>query len=139
MPSRLWRASGPGTALLAAAALVLVSPITALAQEKDTTRKVVAADNTKRNTDHKVTAQNQSGEKSDLVITKEVRRAIVKDTALSGYAHNVKIITVAGKVTLKGPVRSETEKAVIETMAKRIAGVTDVVNQLTIKLEKSGR
>lgn len=59
--------------------------------------------------------------------------------AWTGYAHNVKIITVRGTVTRKGPVRSEQEKAVVETKAKSIAGVANVVNQLTIKPEKSGR
>lgn len=58
--------------------------------------------------------------------------------AWTGYAHKVKI-TVRGTVIRKGPVRSEQEKAVVETKAKSIAGVANVVNQLTIKPEKSGR
>lgn len=138
MPIPLRTLSRVGIALVAATAISLGAPPTAPAQQRDTTHTKVAPDNTKRNTDHTVTAQNQSGRKSDIAITRELRRAIVKDTALSGYAHNVKIITVRGTVTLKGPVRSEKEKAVVETKAKGVAGVTQVVNQLTIKPEKSG-
>jgi osmotically-inducible protein OsmY len=44
---------------------------------------------------------------ADRAITKQIRMAIHDDNSLSTYAHNVKIITQNGKVTLKGPVRSE--------------------------------
>jgi hypothetical protein len=40
-----------------------------------------------------------------------IRAAIHKDKSLSTYAHNVKIITQGGKVTLKGPIHSEAEKS----------------------------
>ncbi len=139
MPSRLWSTSRLPAAMIAAAALALGAPITALAQHPDTTHKTVAADNTKRNTDHKMTAQNQSNAAADRAITHEIRQALMHDAGLSGYAHNVKIITVRGTVTLKGPVRSADEKALIETKAKSVAGVIHVVNHLTIKPEKSGQ
>ena len=38
--------------------------------------------------------------------TAQVRKAIIADKDLSTYAHNVKIITKDGTVTLKGPVKS---------------------------------
>ncbi len=46
---------------------------------------------------------------SDREIARNIRASIRKDKSLSTYAHNVKIISQAGKVTLKGPVRSWTE------------------------------
>ena len=49
------------------------------------------------------------------------------------YAHNVKIITQDGMVTLKGPVHSEEEKQAIETKAKQVAGDGKVSNQLEVK------
>jgi osmotically-inducible protein OsmY len=49
------------------------------------------------------------------------------------YAHNIKIIAHDGDVTLKGPVKSEDERAAIEAKATSIAGSGKVQNQLTVK------
>jgi len=63
----------------------------------------------------------------------------VKDKSLSTYAHNIKIITQDGKVTLKGPVRSEEEKASIESKAVAIAGQNNVTNQLEVAPPKQSQ
>ncbi|MDB4937351.1 MAG: hypothetical protein JWP87_4323 [Labilithrix sp.] len=70
---------------------------------------------------------------NDRDITAAVRRAVVGDKALSFTAKNVKIITVGGKVTLRGPVKSEEEKSSIEAKAKATTGVASVDNQLEVK------
>jgi osmotically-inducible protein OsmY len=57
----------------------------------------------------------------------------MKDKSLSTYAHNVKIIARDGMVTLKGPVRSEEEKRVVETKANEVAGANKVTSQLEVK------
>jgi osmotically-inducible protein OsmY len=57
----------------------------------------------------------------------------MNDKSLSTYAHNVKIITQNGQVTLKGPVRSEDEKKTVETKATEVAGENKVTSQLDIK------
>jgi hyperosmotically inducible protein len=57
----------------------------------------------------------------------------MKDKSLSTYAHNIKIVTQAGQVTLKGPVRSEDEKKAIETKASEVAGDGKVTSELNIK------
>jgi hyperosmotically inducible periplasmic protein len=57
----------------------------------------------------------------------------VEDKSLSTYAHNVKIISQNGMVTLKGPVRSEEEKAAVESKAAEIAGKDKVTSQLEVK------
>ena len=62
-----------------------------------------------------------------------VRRAVVDDKALSTTAHNVKMVALNGVITLRGPVKNEGEKQKIEELAKQVAGVTRVVNQLDIK------
>ena len=54
---------------------------------------------------------------ADRAITQKIRKAIVDDSSLSTYAHNIKIITQDGKVTLRGPVRSEDEKSNVEAKA----------------------
>jgi len=93
------------------------------------------ADNSKanaRDVNKGLTADQQGQGKDDVEITRQIRRAIVKDDALSTYAHNVKIITTKGTVTLKGPVRSEAEKQDIEKKALTVAGEGNVTNQIEI-------
>jgi hyperosmotically inducible protein len=101
-----------------------------------TAQQQPAPDNTKTNARDRQagqpTADDQSNRKPDLEITQNIRKAVMEDTSLSTYAHNVKIITKGGKVTLKGPVRSEEEKSTIATKAAQIVGKSNVMNRLTI-------
>ena len=78
------------------------------------------------------TADQQKTNPPDRETTRKIRSALMKDKSLSTYAHNIKIITRDGKVTLKGPVRSEDEKAAIEAKAATVAGVDNVMDQLTV-------
>ena len=92
-----------------------------------------APDNTKMNAGDQTTADQQKEQRSDRDITKQIRQAIIHDKSLSTYAHNVKIITQDGVVTIKGPVRSEEEKKAVEAKAVEVAGEGKVNNQLDIK------
>lgn len=76
------------------------------------------------------TALNQPNDKADIKLAAAVRRAIVKDKALSVTAHNVKLIAAQGVVTLRGPVESADEKARVEADVKAVPGVSRVDNQL---------
>ncbi len=100
-----------------------------------------AADNTKTNqgdaSSGAVTADQQKVNSSDQAISKNIRSSIMQDKTLSTYAHNVKIVTQDGKVTLKGPVRSEDEKANIEAKATAVAGAGNVDDQLTVAPAKT--
>jgi hyperosmotically inducible protein len=78
------------------------------------------------------TAGQQSNAKSDVDMTRQIRRVIVNDKSLSTYAHNVKIITQHGQVTLKGPVRTEEEKTAVEAKAVGVAGAANVTNQISV-------
>jgi osmotically-inducible protein OsmY len=69
---------------------------------------------------------------ADRNTTKQIRSAIMKDDSLSTYGHNIKIITRDGKVTLKGPVRSEDDKNNIMAKAIAVAGADNVTNELTV-------
>jgi hyperosmotically inducible protein len=79
-----------------------------------------------------VTAEQQKMNPADRNITKEIRSAIYQDKSLSTYAHNIKVITQDGKVTLKGPVRTEDEKAGIEAKAAAVVGAENVTNRLRV-------
>jgi osmotically-inducible protein OsmY len=80
-----------------------------------------------------LTPMDQSNAKGDIDITAEIRRSLVGDGALSTMAKNVKVITVKGKVTLRGPVKSAEERAKVEAAAKRVAGDAQVDSQLEVK------
>jgi hyperosmotically inducible periplasmic protein len=80
-----------------------------------------------------MTADQQSNAKGDVELTRRIRRAVVKDNSLSMMAHNVKIISANGSVILRGPVKTEEEKAAIARKAQAIAGADKVDNQLEVK------
>ena len=94
------------------------------------------ADNTANNQPDRAapatTADQQGNDKSDLDLTASIRRSIVADSSLSTYAHNVKIVVENGVATLKGPVRTEQEKATIAAKAAAVVGQEHVVDQMEI-------
>jgi hyperosmotically inducible protein len=69
-----------------------------------------------------VTADQQKMHREDRELTKKIRQAVMADKSLSTCAHNVKIISQNGIVTLKGPVHSDAEKAATEAKASEVAG-----------------
>jgi osmotically-inducible protein OsmY len=70
------------------------------------------------------TADQQKDNRSDQDITQQIRQSIMKDKSLSTYAHNVKIITQNGQVTLKGPVRSEDGRSATHRQKRSGKGTT---------------
>ena len=85
------------------------------------------------------TADQQKENSADREITQKIRSAIMDDKTLSTYAHNVKIVTQNGQVTLKGPVRTEDEKKTVETKATEVAGAGHVTNQISIAPAKDSK
>jgi hyperosmotically inducible periplasmic protein len=97
-----------------------------------------APDNTKQNKNQtNPSADQQKMNAADRALTKKIRKAIHEDTTLSTYAHNIKIISQDGKVTLRGPVRSDEEKANIEAKAVAAAGQGNVSNELQVAPPKN--
>jgi hyperosmotically inducible protein len=117
-----------------AVAIVMVSALTAWALPGRAAD--VPADNSGKNVRDRQgatqTPGDQSNAKADMAITQAIRKAVVADKGLSTNAHNVKIVTTNGAVTLRGPVKSEAEKNRIAEKAKQTAGVKSVDNQLEI-------
>ena|SRR5579864_1580648 len=70
--------------------------------------------------------------KADRELTQQIRNAIVSDKTLSTQAHNVKILTKDGAVTLKGQVKTDDEKKAVEDKASSIAGTGKVTSELTV-------
>jgi len=90
-----------------------------------------APDNTKANkgdkNDSAATADKQKMNATDRKLTQQIRKAVMADKSLSTYAHNVKIVSQNGTVTLRGPVRSEEEKHTIAAKAAEVAGGAEKV------------
>ena len=80
-----------------------------------------------------LTPGDQSNSERDLEITQRIRETVVDDDSLSFSAKNVKIITVDGRVTLRGPVKNDAERAAIEKAAVAVAGKGQVENQLEVR------
>ena len=95
-----------------------------------------APDNTEKNVrdrdDRTLTPGDQSSDPADVELTRRIREAVVADKSLSTNAHNVKIITINGMVTLRGPVSSAQEKTKVAATAQNVAGTKKVDNQLEV-------
>jgi osmotically-inducible protein OsmY len=100
-------------------------------------------DNTKVNKrDRKAsepTADQAKETTNDRTLMQNIRKAIMADQSMSIYAKNVKVISENGKITLKGPVRTDEERKNIEAKAVEIAGAGNVVNKITVKADSSHR
>jgi lipid-binding SYLF domain-containing protein len=100
------------------------------------TKAATDADNTAKNQRDRpasaTTADQQANNQSDVQLTASIRRSILADDALSTYAHNIKIVVENGVATLKGPVRTEDEKAAITAKAAAVVGQDHVVDQMQV-------
>lgn len=117
--------------------LVFCTSLMAIPQVRFQDAQQPAPDNTKTNKDQPApTADDQKMNATDREITQKIRKSIHQDTSLSTYAHNIKIISQNGKVTLRGPVRSEDDKKNLQAKAVAVAGDGNVTNLLEIAPSK---
>jgi osmotically-inducible protein OsmY len=125
----MYQHRGRGIVLAFAVASALLVPTTPAGAQ-------TPADNTKVNkrdrAEGAATADQQKENTTDREITQRIRRALMDDKTLSTYAHNVKVITQDGHVTLKGPVQTADEKKTVEAKASEVAGDGHVTNQISI-------
>ncbi len=78
-----------------------------------------------------LTAEDQlKGSRNDVELTRRVREEITSRESLSTQAHNIQIITLNGVMTLRGSVKSMSEKNQIANIAKSVA--TDIRNEIEI-------
>ena len=102
---------------------------------------VPPADNTKSNqtdpSNRDVTPDAQKENNTDRGLVQRIRKNLMADKDLSTYAHNVKVVSVNGQVTLNGVVRSDDEKSKVASVAEEVAGKQNVVNDLKVAPPKS--
>ena len=122
-----------------AVALALALGASWLIPSRAQTPEQVKPDNTKVNKRDRnpaeATSDRQKMNATDRDLSAKIRKAVIADKTLSTYAHNVKIISQNGIVTLKGPVRSDDEVKSIMAKAVEVMGSADkLVNQMSVKL-----
>jgi hyperosmotically inducible periplasmic protein len=100
-----------------------------LAQAPDNSRANSATENS---TDRGSVADGQSNRPQDLQLTRTIRRSVMADKTLSVDAHNVKIVTINGHVTVNGVVRSDAEKSAVIAKAVTVAGADNVLDALKV-------
>lgn len=92
-----------------------------------------AAVNARDRNDATLTPEDQAqGSDRDVELTRLIRQELTRQDGLSTYAQNVKIITLNGKVTLRGPVRTLTEKQRVASAATKVVGAPNVANELEV-------
>src|ERR1035437_6295976 len=115
--------------------LFCAAAVVSYGQTPDTSTK---PDNTKVNKRDRnpgeVTADQQKANATDQELTRKIRQSVMADKSLSTYAHNIKIISQNGVVTLKGPVKSDDEKKSVVAKAVAVVGSADkVTDQVSVK------
>jgi hyperosmotically inducible protein len=75
---------------------------------------------------------DQDENSEDIQFTADIRKQILSTEGMSVNARNVKIITSQGKVTLRGPVSDDAEKAKVEKIAGDVVGAENVTSELEI-------
>jgi hyperosmotically inducible periplasmic protein len=118
--------------LSAAAPLALLTALSACDRDHDVTTADNTAVNERDRNGDMATATDQSESPADRETTRRIRAIIVADDGLSTNAKNVKIVTNAGTVTLRGPVQTEQERTRVAAAAQQVAGNDKVQNQLEV-------
>lgn len=99
------------------------------------TEPTVAPDDTGRNVRDRdaktLTPMDQSSDAGDVDLTRRIRQALMADDTLSTTAKNIKIITINGTVTLRGPVETADERVSVAKKANTVAN-GHVDNQLEV-------
>jgi hyperosmotically inducible periplasmic protein len=120
-----------------------VYPDAGTATHATDTSSLKAADDTGKNVRDRdnatLTPGDQGRSESDREMTRNIRRAITKNDQLSTEAKNIKIITVDGKVTLRGPVKNDQELKTISEVVQSVANGAVVDNQLEVKTDSSAK
>ena len=131
--------SGPTNSMKHSKAVLTILFCTAVsASHGQTPGTGTKPDNTKMNkrdrNANEATAGQQKENAADIAMTRKIRKSIMADKSLSTDAHNIKVISQNGSVTLKGPVKSDDEKKVLMAKAVAVTGSADkVTDQISVK------
>ena len=114
--------------------IALLTGVVSIANQGDITQPDNSAVNSRdQNSDAKTASRQANGSKRDIEITRMIRRALTKDSDLSTYGKNIKIVTLDGMVTLRGPVHTDAEKMKIGNIAQRVVRQDKIQNEIEVK------
>ena len=118
-------------ALLAISLPAFSEPVQIIA---DKSAAEATPDNTKHNKieNKSSTAQDQGNDKADLQLSATLRRKIMHKKGLSTDAQNIQIIAENGCLVLRGPVKTEAEKKIIDGLAKQCCNTVSYKNELEV-------
>jgi len=108
-----------------------------LPASEDRSTASMPADSTEKNVRDRdnatLTPSDQAqGSKQDVDKTRRIRKALMSDKTLSTNAQNIKIVTLKGRTTLRGPVTNLAEQERILKKARKVVGTKNVENQLEV-------
>lgn len=89
--------------------------------------------NTRDRSGATTTPMDQSNEKADIDHLAEIRKAVTADDSLSMSAKNVKIMTRAGDVTLRGMVPTTAERQRVEELARTCSATRSIANEIEVE------
>lgn len=117
--------------------LIVTCPVQAETSSATQLADTSALENTQQNLrdrdNQTLTPEDQNESEADIKITAHIRQMVHQDQSLSMDAHNAKIITRKGVVTLRGPVETGAERMKLQQISQQTAGVMQVDNQLESK------
>ena len=67
-----------------------------------------------------------------MAITRQIREQIMATQGLSVNAQNIKVITLDGRVTLRGTVNTPEEKRTLDNIAAKVTNQGNVNDQLMV-------
>jgi osmotically-inducible protein OsmY len=74
-----------------------------------------------------------SAQPADLELEKRVRQSILDDAVLSARITGLQIAANnSGGITLRGSVKTQKDKDAVGAKARGVAGVTNILNELTV-------
>jgi sporulation protein YlmC with PRC-barrel domain len=79
-----------------------------------------------------LTPTDQGTSKEDVAITRQIREQIMATQGLSVNAQNIKVITLDGRVTLRGTVNTPEEKRTLDDIAAKVTNQGNVNDQLMV-------
>ena len=80
-----------------------------------------------------MTPLDQGNNQADIEMTAQIRQQVLGTDGISTDAKNIKIITLNGRVTLRGTVATAAEKELIGGIANQNAHPGNVDNQLEVQ------
>ncbi|HEX7931753.1 MAG TPA: BON domain-containing protein [Paraburkholderia sp.] len=118
---------------LAVATLIVATSMNAWSQTSETTRAIAASASAMAVSG---AASPATGRKADRALSRTVYAAIGKHKEIS--AGDISVIAKDGAVTLNGTVTDASQIDRVAEIAKGVAGVTSVINKLTVRKPLGG-